>query len=1335
MRKITVLVMVFAMVAMAFPAQLPAVKGAAMTEDTNVDFSGGTLMNLSVQGTGSAGRLQMNRSLMWRAANTAIEPGIASSSGMAGAYIPDLSSTLLYYMNQTWLYNVSNNTWTQLFPGNSPPKLYYPSLAYDAYAKKVVLFGGRDMSNNYRDDTWTFSVSTMNWANPVPATRPQTRNAAVMAYDPQDAINGRIVLFGGYRGASPWVLQDTWLYNATTNVWTQVWPGTPPTGRELSEMTFDQTANRIILFGGYDSTWTTMADTWSYNIVTNTWTNLNPPSPPLGMYGGGLVYSPALGRDILVGGYTYTGFVYVTDTWLYDSASNRWSKLTVNGSYAGQTYGILTYDTSTNITLLVRGSTPAPFTCLLGNLTVENAVYTSNIKDSGSSTDPVHWDTVTWSGDLSNVSVSVQLASNNDGSSWVFKGPDGTSATYYTCSTGQEIPKQFDGDRYLRYRVYMNSTIPIGAASLDKVEVTYNHKPDGPRLVYPEHGSYVNTTTPTFQMSATDFNGDVLKLDLELTLNNFNDVTAYDQTISSAGFSAASYPSGAPANFTMPGGVLLNGKTYQWRARAFDGWVWGPYSNAMSFTVDATAPVGPDAVNDGVGADIDFTANNAAASASWTEARDFESGVARYWACLGTSAGTADVVALTDAGKYPNITFTVALQQGTKYFVNVQAENGAGIVSAPVSSDGFVLDTTPPTTPVVDDKTNITNDPTTLTASWTCSEDVSPIVEYMYAIGNSTGAENEWPWTFVGQDTQVRNSNLMLKNGRTYYLSVKARNAAGLWSDVGSSDGISVDTSLPANAVTVSIRINGDATYTTSRNVNLSVTPTDQSSKIAQVQFSNDGVVWSNWSSPAVSYDWRMSELDGIKSVYARVTDPLGRIGPAAGDTIMLDSTPPVLERFEAAPEFSANRSFAFTLGASDVTSGVKDMRIDAGSGGQWTTFSATATVSVSEGDGAKVILAYVKDAAGNVGPARELRVYLDTTPPQDVTIVLNNGAPVTSSRAVNVRLAAIDAVSGVDSYALRSNGTDWSAWIPFAASGNFTLSEGDGLKVVFLKVRDRVGNEAQAQASVILQTSQPTITVTSPSEGKTIGGKVSVKGTVQSSLTVDRIEVSIDGGGWQAASGTGPWSFTLDSSQYANGPHTLKVRAVTAAGPSTPSETTLKFKNGPAAVTVDTLSGLTIGLIFAILLAVVGVALWAREVSRRGRGGPGHVPPETESGGETVSEPPEYQPPAKRENPRPNVERAHSAAPPPVRQTSRPEQPPQMPAAEKAEVPQAPETSFVAAPASEAPQAPPEPASPPPQPEPAPVSPPEPTPTAASEARRTDLDADLDAILKKLRP
>jgi hypothetical protein len=101
-----------------------------------------------------------------------------------------------------------------------------------------------------------------------------------------------------------------------------------------------------------------------------------------------------------------------------------------------------------------------------------------------------------------------------------------------------------------------------------------------------------------------------------------------------------------------------------------------------------------------------------------------------------------------------------------------------------------VADTTPPTTPVVTDDGVITTNLSQLHATWTSSDPESGIAAYEYAIGTSAGGTDVVDWTSAGTDTSVTKTGLSLSDGTTYYFSVKAQNGEGLWSAVGTSNGI-----------------------------------------------------------------------------------------------------------------------------------------------------------------------------------------------------------------------------------------------------------------------------------------------------------------------------------------------------------------------------------------------------------------------------------------------------------------------------------------------------------------------------------------------------------------
>ena len=115
-----------------------------------------------------------------------------------------------------------------------------------------------------------------------------------------------------------------------------------------------------------------------------------------------------------------------------------------------------------------------------------------------------------------------------------------------------------------------------------------------------------------------------------------------------------------------------------------------------------------------------------------------------------------------------------------------------------------LVSTDPPTTPVVVDDGAYTNDNTQLHGSWSSSDNESGIAEYQYAIGITQGGTDVVGWTSVGTATAITKSGLTLSWGNTYYFAVKAKNGAGLWSDVGTSNGITAQAPPPPTITSIS---------------------------------------------------------------------------------------------------------------------------------------------------------------------------------------------------------------------------------------------------------------------------------------------------------------------------------------------------------------------------------------------------------------------------------------------------------------------------------------------------------------------------------------------------
>jgi hypothetical protein len=134
---------------------------------------------------------------------------------------------------------------------------------------------------------------------------------------------------------------------------------------------------------------------------------------------------------------------------------------------------------------------------------------------------------------------------------------------------------------------------------------------------------------------------------------------------------------------------------------------------------------------------------------------------------------------------------TSLIPRGTYYLTVGGAIGSDGIEIAPntaftftVDYAGGVGDTTPPLAPIV--QTCAANTADTLSASWSASDPDSIITLYQYAIGTTPEGTDVVNWTNTSDPSFTRNG-LILIDRQTYYISVKARNAGGLWSPAASA--------------------------------------------------------------------------------------------------------------------------------------------------------------------------------------------------------------------------------------------------------------------------------------------------------------------------------------------------------------------------------------------------------------------------------------------------------------------------------------------------------------------------------------------------------------------
>ncbi len=146
------------------------------------------------------------------------------------------------------------------------------------------------------------------WTQKSPDPKPSARNNFGMAYVGGD----NVLLFGGYDGTNS---AQTWSYDLSSNTWTNKSPSTPyPTGRARHAMAYIGD-DQVLMFGGNKG----KDSLWVYDLSANTWTRQTlfftpPPNDYLRM--------AYIGDDKVL---LYGGDGTADTTWVYDLSANSWS--------------------------------------------------------------------------------------------------------------------------------------------------------------------------------------------------------------------------------------------------------------------------------------------------------------------------------------------------------------------------------------------------------------------------------------------------------------------------------------------------------------------------------------------------------------------------------------------------------------------------------------------------------------------------------------------------------------------------------------------------------------------------------------------------------------------------------------------------------------------------------------------------------------------------------------------------------------------------------------------------------------------------------------------------
>jgi hypothetical protein len=246
----------------------------------------------------------------------------------------------------------------------------------------MVMFAGNPnpgFCNEDANDTWVltgangFGTPAWNQLNPI-GTLPSPRNGHSAVYD---MTTNRMIVFGGLNGCGPQYDNDVWVLSNANGLggmamWTQLAiSGTPPSTRSNHSAVYDPNTNRMIVYGGLDSS-NVFSDVW---ILTDAnglavggsphWMQLSLAGGPGARWGHSAVYDAETNKMVVFAGQGSSG--NLNDVWELSHANGlggapAWHQVIPTGGPPGvrETHTAVFYNPARHRMTIFSGQNGAP---------------------------------------------------------------------------------------------------------------------------------------------------------------------------------------------------------------------------------------------------------------------------------------------------------------------------------------------------------------------------------------------------------------------------------------------------------------------------------------------------------------------------------------------------------------------------------------------------------------------------------------------------------------------------------------------------------------------------------------------------------------------------------------------------------------------------------------------------------------------------------------------------------------------------------------------------------------------------------------------------------------
>lgn len=476
--------------------------------------------------------------------------------------------------------------------------------------------------------------------------------------------------------------------------------------------------------------------------------------------------------------------------------------------------------------------------------------------------------------------------------------------------------------------------------------------------------------------------------------------------------------------------------------------------------------------------------------------------------------------------------WTPTLSSDGSWVVRVRLTDAAGNVGLAGVSSTYVLDTTPPTAPVVSPPAPLGR---STAPSWSASYETGATAECRLTSGATV--VTDWAGCALPYVT-----DLSALPDATYTLSVRVTDEVGLVSPVGSAT-YQLDTTAPAAPVFTS------APASPGRSKALSFSFTTEPGTTTFCKLTSGATTVSPETTCTSPLPVSLAGLpDGAYTLSARSVDAAGNAGPTQTATYVLDTTAPAAPVLISGPAATApDKTPTWTFTAE--TGATVTCRVT-GTAGFSSGGTCTSPYSVAlPADDTYTFTATATDAAGNTSAALTRTYVLDSTAPATADVV----GPRSPGKLTSPTWQVSSSEGTIQCQLVKGTATlvrDWATCgptfsVPLPGDGSYTLSA---------RVVDAAGNLSPVVTSTyVLDTVPPApATIVTPSSPSTDRAPSFVISSSEPSVTA-QCQVTGPAGVVAAFAGcpisTAGTSYNLTLAGAPDGSYTLAVRLTDAAG------------------------------------------------------------------------------------------------------------------------------------------------------------------------------------------